>query len=65
MTMETILDKLKNLGITSGDLDINEGERTEMMNQVAGYANAFISELRQVKGFRKNKVGDLTIKNKK
>lgn len=65
MTMETILDKLKNLGITSGKLDINEGERTEMMNQVAGYANAFISELRQVKGFRENKVGDLTIKNKR
>lgn len=65
MNIETIIDQLNHLSISSGKLDIGESERTEIINQVVEYTNEFISGLRSVKGFAQNKVGDLTIKNER
>lgn len=63
MNNETILSELEKLSISSQELDLNESERTNMVNQVATYANTFISGLSKVKGFKLNEVGDLSIKN--
>jgi len=65
MNIETIIDQLNHLSISSGKLDIEESERTEIIDQVVEYTNEFISGLRSVKGFAQNKVGDLSIKNER
>lgn len=65
MNIDAILNQLNKLSTSSGELDINKSERTEIINQVAEYANQFISGLHKVKGFTEKSVGDLSIKNKK
>lgn len=65
MNIEAIIGELEKLAISSRELDTGEADRTEMIHQVAVYANQFISGLNKVNAFRQNAVGDLSINNDK
>jgi glutamate/tyrosine decarboxylase-like PLP-dependent enzyme len=62
---DEIIAGLDRLGITSGQLDIGENERKELIQEVAGFANQFITGLKDKKVFNKRKVGSLAISNEK
>lgn len=63
MNTDEIVKELSQLAISSGKLNPAEAERKALLNEVAAYANRFISGLDKVKGFVEKEVADLSIKN--
>lgn len=63
MNLEKITAKLEQLREVSGRLDVSEDQRSEMIGQVASYANQFINGLSTVQGFSEKQPGPLSIEN--
>lgn len=63
MEKKELLTALEALDSTSRQLDIDETERSAMMQAVTAYANQFLSSLKDAKAFAKNEVGDLSIQS--
>ncbi|MCB0716213.1 MAG: aminotransferase class V-fold PLP-dependent enzyme [Chitinophagaceae bacterium] len=63
MEKNELLTALEALDSTSRQLDIDETERSAMMQAVTAYANQFLSSLKDAKAFAKNEVGDLSIQS--
>jgi len=65
MNAEEIINRLEQLGILSGELDVPGPERLAMLSQVSGYTDKFIDGLGKAKAFNEKEVGILAIQNKK
>ncbi|HQV06909.1 MAG TPA: hypothetical protein PKW62_09135, partial [Chitinophagaceae bacterium] len=63
MEKKELLTALEALDSTSRQLDIDETERSAMMQAVTAYANQFLSSLKDAKAFAKNEIGDLSIQS--
>lgn len=65
MNIEEIIRQLDNWSKTSNLLDIQEAERKEITDAVTNYSNAFITGLKNVKGFQQRTINSLAIDNRK
>lgn len=63
MNNKVIIKELEKLAVSSGLLDLDATERTDMIAQAGEYAHQFISGLNKTAGFNQKSVGDLSIKN--
>ncbi len=63
MSLEEITARLEQMHTISGQLDVSEDQRREMVGLVADYANQFINGLSTVRGYNEKQPGSLAIGN--